>query len=135
MKKKLKIMLFYQNFIPVTQKSKLSNTIDKILRDPFWDDFESVLTNKGWYSEKSETEWILQIPVPGLTKDDLTIKTTKEGLNIKLSEGNRWVEKFDKIFTLPSDINLKGISAKVENGLLNVVIPIKEEAENLVQIK
>ncbi len=51
-------MLFYQNFIPVTQKSKLTNTMDKIFRDSFWDDFESAFTHKGWYSEKTDTEWL-----------------------------------------------------------------------------
>lgn len=51
-------MLFYQNFIPVTQKSKLTNTIDKIFKDSFWDDFESGFTQRGWYSEKTDTEWL-----------------------------------------------------------------------------
>ena len=128
-------MLFYQNFIPVAQKSKLTNTMDKIFRDSFWDDFESAFTQKGWYSEKTDTEWLLQIPVPGLTKDDLVIKVVKDGLNIKVNEGNRWTEKFEKTFTLLHDSNLKAVSAKVENGLLNISIPIKEEGENLVQIK
>ena len=128
-------MLFYQNFIPVTQKTKLSTAVDKILRDPFWDEFETMFSSKGYFSEKTELGWTLQIPIPGLSKEDLIVKITNEGLNIKLNEGNRWVEKFDKTFTLPTDVNTKEISAKVENGLLTIKMSIKEEKENLVEIK
>lgn len=128
-------MLFYQNFMPVTQKTKLSNAVDKILRDPFWDDFETMFSSsKTYFSEKTETGWTLQIPIPGLTKEDLSIKTTNEGLNVKLVNGNRWVESFEKTFTLPSDVNLKEISAKVENGILTVLIPVKEENEKTIEI-
>lgn len=127
-------MFYRQNFIPPTQKS-ISDVVDKIFKDSFWDDLESTFTQKGWYSEKGETEWLLQIPVPGLTKDDLTIKIIKSNLIVKVNEGNRWTQRFEKTFTLTPDCNLKDVNAKVENGVLNIIIALKEDKENLIEIK
>ena len=41
----------------------------------------------------------------------------------------------DKRFTLPQDVNTKKIKAKVENGVLTLTLPIKENIENSIDIK
>ena len=103
-------MLFYQNFIPVAQKSKLTNTMDKIFRDSFWDDFESAFTQKGWYSEKTDTEWLLQIPVPGLTKDDL-VKLLGRELNVTVPQivaDNKLIGGYDDLIQYMEDHGITG---------------------------
>ena len=85
---------------------------------------------------KEDKNWVLQIAVPGLTKEDLKVKMIKGELSIaSTNEDNIWLGSFDKRFTLPEEINTKKIKAKVENGVLTLNLPVKEETENFIDVK
>ena len=125
-------------FKPITQARRMNENIDSLLKDPFWDEFENFFTkpSKGWHCIKNEKDWTLEVAVPGMTKEDLKIKMIKGELNISsTAEDNIWLGSFDKQFTLPEEINTKKIKAKVENGVLSLTLPIKEETENFIDIK
>jgi len=125
-------------FKPITQARKINDNIDTILKDPFWDDFENFFTkpSKGWHCIKEDKNWVLEIAIPGLTKEDLKVKMIKGELSIASSnEDNVWLENIDKRFTLPEEVNTKKIKAKVENGVLSLNLPIKEETENFIDVK
>ena len=62
-----------------------------------------------------------------MIKGELSIAST--------NEDNIWLGTFDKRFTLPQDVNSKKIKAKVENGVLTLTLPIKEDSENFIDIK
>ena len=129
---------FINGFKPVTQARRMNENIDSLLKDPFWDDFENFFTkpSKGWHCIKNEKDWTLEVAVPGMTKEDLKIKMAKGELLISsTAEDNKWLGSFDKSFTLPKDIDTKKIKARVENGVLSLVIPIKEDKENFIDIK
>ena len=113
---------FLNGFKPVAQARKMNDNIDSLLRDPFWDQLEQFSTqpSKGWRS----------------IKEDLKIKIVKGELNvISINEENRWVGSFDKIFTVPTEVDTKKIKAKVEHGVLTLTLPIKEDTENFIDIK
>ena len=125
-------------FRPITQAKKINDNIDTILKDPFWDDVENFFTkpSKGWHCIKEDKNWVLEIAIPGLTKEDLKVKMIKGELSIASSnEDNVWLGTFDKRFTLPEEVNTKKIKAKVENGVLSLNLPIKEETENFIDVK
>ena len=85
---------------------------------------------------KEDKQWILEIAIPGLTKEDLKVKMIKGELSIaSTNEDNVWLGSFDKRFTLPQDVNTKKIKAKVENGVLTLTLSIKEDTENFIDIK
>ena len=85
---------------------------------------------------KEDKNWILEIAIPGLTKEDLKVKMIKGELSIaSTNEDNVWLGSFDKRFTLPQDVNSKKIKAKVENGVLSLTLPIKDDSENFIDIK
>ena len=93
----------------------------------------------------------LELCIPGLTKDDvklsidtegnLVVEMTKEIKNEKKNEEMRYlrhefsVEHFRQTVMLPEDIHKEQISAKVENGILDIVIPkvTVEEKKQAVQ--
>lgn len=128
----------FNGFRPVTQARKFNNTMDTFLKDPFWEDFENFFStsSKGWHCTKEDENWILEMAVPGLTKEDLKVKMVKGDLSIaSTNEDNKWLGSFDKIFTLPQDVNTKKIKAKIENGVLTLTLPIKEESENFIDVK
>ena len=129
---------FINGFKPVTQARRINENIDTLLKDPFWDEFENFFTkpSKGWHCMKEDKNWVLQIAVPGLTKEDLKVKMIKGELSISsTNEDNIWLGSFNKLFTLPEEINTKKIKAKVESGVLTLSLPIKEETENFIDVK
>ena len=129
---------FLNGFKPVTQARRINNNIDSILKDPFWDEFDNFFTkpSKGWHCIKEDDKWILEMAIPGLVKEDLKVKMIKGELGIiSENEDNVWLGSFDKRFTLPQDINTKKIKAKVENGVLTLTLPVKENIENSIDIK
>lgn len=78
------------------------------------------------YRNESEEEYSLDLIVPSLTKDDINIIVEEDLLKIsyvKTEESTSFMNSFERSYTLPEDINEKKISAKVENGVLNVKIP------------
>ena len=90
---------------------------------------------------ETKDNYKLELCIPGLTKDDvklsidaegnLVVEMTKETKNEKKEnkEEMRYlrhefsVEHFRQTVMLPDDIHKEQISAKVENGILDIVIP------------
>ena len=88
---------------------------------------------------ETKDNYKLELCIPGLTKDDvklsidtegnLVVEMTKETKNEKKNEEMRYlrhefsVEHFRQTVMLPEDIHKEQISAKVENGILDIVIP------------
>ena len=87
---------------------------------------------------ETKDNYKLELCIPGLTKDDvklsidaegnLVVEMTKETKNEK-KEDTRYlrhefsVEHFRQTVMLPDDIHQDQISATVENGILDIVIP------------
>lgn len=100
---------------------------------------------------ESKDNYKVQILVPGLKKEDLKISIDAEGnLVVEMSKENKVeekkdecrylrrefsVEQFRQTLMLPDDIHREQITAKVENGILDIVIPrvTKEEKQKLIQ--
>lgn len=106
-----------------------------LFKDPFFMGLDRVFENP--YStvspkinvRKTENEYKIMISVPGLTKEDLEI-STKDGL-LKISyekeetnETNYFVSNFVKTYSIPDDVKEKDIVGKVENGVLELTLPI-----------
>ena len=88
---------------------------------------------------ETKDNYKLELCIPGLTKDDiklnidaegnLVVEMIKETKNEKKNEEMRYlrhefsVEHFRQTVMLPDDIHKEQISAKVENGILDIVIP------------
>jgi len=87
---------------------------------------------------KMDGQYQLTMAIPGVDKDDVTINIDKNRLTIKSEvEDNSEVKyklrefnyaKFERAFTLSDDADIDNISAKFENGVLQVSIPTIEEA-------
>lgn len=100
---------------------------------------------------ETKDNYKLEFCIPGLTKEDvklsidaegnLVVEMVKETKNEKKNEEMRYlrhefsVEHFRQTVMLPEDIHKEQISAKVENGILDIVIPkvTVEEKKQAVQ--
>jgi len=108
----------------------------RFFNDPYFSDFIDLLyetpkfvsrTLKGTNVESNDDEYLVQISVPGLIKEDIEIKVKDSVLSISHErdeeETFRFTNSFTKEYTLPEDVAVSKISAKVENGILTVTIP------------
>lgn len=118
-----------------------------LFKDPFFQSFDNVFETSKFLKtpetkvQKTETEYKVSISVPGLTKEDLKI-TTKEGV-LRISfekEGSdvthHFIGTFVKSYNIPDDVKEKDIIGKVENGVLELILPIdkKKSLERLVSL-
>ena len=89
---------------------------------------------------ENESQWLIELGAPGLCSDNYKISVQDDVLNIEASKQMNTpdTEKkyshrefiyndFNKSFTLPQGADVSKISASCKDGLLNVVIPKKEE--------
>lgn len=99
---------------------------------------------------ETEKEFKIELLVPGVTKDDLSLVQKDNLLTIKVEkkeeekqEDYKYARRefgaynFEKQYRLPKTIDAENITAKFENGILNVLLPKKEEVleKAPVQIK
>ena len=100
---------------------------------------------------ETKDNYKLELCIPGLTKEDvklsidaegnLVVEMTKETKHEEKNNEVRYlrhefsVEHFRQTVMLPDDIHKEQISAKVENGILDIVIPkvTVEEKKQAVQ--
>jgi HSP20 family protein len=91
---------------------------------------------------ESDSDFKIEMMLPGFTKEDLKINFHEELLTIKVdnkevegqkSEEYKFVRRefdvynFEKQFKVPQSVNTAAIDARFENGILNIVLPKKEE--------
>ena len=102
---------------------------------------------------ETKDNYKLELCIPGLTKEDVKLSIDTEGnLVVEMTKENKSekkenneemrylrhefsVEHFRQTVMLPEDIHKEQISAKVENGILDIVIPkvTVEEKKQAVQ--
>ncbi len=106
--------------------------------------------------KENKDEYEMQIAAPGLKKEYCRISIDDEGnLNVKIEnkfekkEENKKDEKkehylrrefsysnYEQSYTLPEDVDKEKISAKVEDGILNITLPkLAKEEEKKAQRK
>ena len=89
-------------------------------------------------------EYMVELAVPGMKKDDfkidvdgniLTISSekeeTKEEKEKKFTRKEYNYSSFSRSFTLPDEVNMEKIDARYENGILKIALPRKEEAKKI----
>ena len=79
--------------------------------------------------EEKEDCWILEISLPGFKKEDVEVKTENGILEIH-GKTTRWDKvDYNKIYTLPDEVDQEKISARMEDGILEITLPKYKEEE------
>ncbi len=134
--------------------------VRKPINDPILSFFDDFLTNQLAKVEnnikhvvpavnikENDKEVIVDVAAPGLTKKDFEISVENNTLTIsahkeaeKVEEGTNIVKKefdfenFQRSFTLPEDIfDVENIKATYKNGVLEIIVPKKEEEQKKVK--
>ena len=120
------------------------NGFQKVFRDENWNDSFNVPVN----IKETDTTYEMYIMAPGLRKDEFMINVDKNVLHVTYdhkeestdgSTDQTWLRKeyklktFRRSFTLNEKINVLGISAKYNDGVLVVTLPKTEPAQSAAQ--
>ena len=130
---------------------------DNWLPDIFNDFFDNSWMERPTYTApainviENEKEYEVELAAPGLTKEDFKVHVDEQNnLHIEMEkktenkEGKKHgrylrrefsYEKFQQTLLLPDDVDAEKIEAKVEHGVLNVLIPKMQKIEKPNPIK
>ena len=96
--------------------------------------------------EEKDTEYLLEAELPGVQKDEIDLRIEEDNLCIQINrseesnkEGKNFIHKERRSSLLSRRVRLLGakldtISAKLENGVLQVTIPKEDKASNTLKI-
>ncbi len=94
--------------------------------------------------EESDNSYLIKADLPGVKKEDIDVTFDKGVLGIrgekheeketgekggKRHRTERFSGRFERYFTLPSEINVEGIDASYRDGVLSLLIPKAREAK------
>jgi HSP20 family protein len=125
---------------------RLNSEMDRLFESQLGGDVqESAVGAATWMprieSVQHDNQLVVRAELPGLTKDDVTINVDDGTLEIsgerrqneeEQSDGSWWSERsygsFYRAIPLPDGVNEDQITAKFENGILNVTVPLPQQA-------
>lgn len=89
---------------------------------------------------ENKDSWELSFALPGVSKEEININVEKEVLTISHNARESAVEEyiynrrefdyngFERSFNLPESVNTEKIKAKMDNGILTINLPKKDDA-------
>jgi HSP20 family protein len=120
----------------ITSASKANTFFGRTVEDYIEPGFNHNLYSNIWHDEK---EYTLEVPVPGLSKEDITITVEENVLWISGARKTKHVyhdvvefnsSHFRRSFVLPPDCTPEGIRATCKHGLLTLNISRSKPANN-----
>lgn len=122
------------------------NTLDKWFDDFFTNDvsnlFEKVSTLPAVNIKEREKDYMIEIAAPGFKKDDFEIELDNNVLIVSSNKKEEKVEdkhnytkrefnysEFKRTFTLPETVDMQDIKAEYKEGILELMIAKKPEAQ------
>ena len=140
-------MTYLTRYRPIDSVFTLPRQLDRWMSEAFGDlQLGSAENLRTWFpvTDVSETaeELVLRLEVPGLSREDvklsierstLTVRgekrqeTTTENENFYRSE--RSYGAFERSFALPAHVDTEAVKASMENGVLTIRFPRREEAK------
>lgn len=126
---------------------------DRIWNDPFVNIIDRFFDTPSFiergYSKRSnilttDNEYKIQLAVPGLTKDDVKISIEDSVITIFYDkketddESYYFTSSFKKQYSLSDDSDDENITSKLENGILEIIIPRNQKKkmnERFIEVK
>lgn len=143
-------MLGLTRWSPWTELANLHRDLDSIFSRVFGETFPRLTTDSSFSPaadvRREGDKWMVSIAVPGISPDKLDIDIVGRTVRVRgerevRSQGDAVVTeinygRFEREFTLPDEIDVKHAKATYRNGMLDLVLPLTEEAKpHRVQIE
>lgn len=116
---------------------QIESDLDRIFGLPMSGPFANGRSAWGTHVQESEDSWTLELALPGYRKEQIDLEVDETQLKVfavvedKESANGSVFGKtpFERSFELSDDIDVEKISANLENGILRIALPKKEEAK------
>lgn len=129
--------------------SPVRSLIDDFLKNAFFEPEEEDSKLMAMDVIERDKEYILKANLPGIKKKDIKVYIEGDNLVLKARRSEEKEEKsetmyrseryrgdYRRLFSIPKDWDYENISAKYENGVLNLTIPKKEiKPEKEISVK
>ena len=131
------------NWKPKTVSSyrNLPNIFERMVDDKFFIDYDNNDFRPSVDINESDDAFMISADLPGIEKSDIEVKVEE---NTLILNANRHIDKLDnnekfhynerrfgtfsRSFKLPKTVKEEKITAKLDNGVLSIVIPKTEDA-------
>ena len=94
-------------------------------------DFPETVLTPASYLVATEKGYQLELPIPGLAKEDLKVQIEENLLHIVATNNKHYYEYTE---TLPRDANHDTLTASVEKGMLTITMERFQKKKNVKQI-
>ena len=111
------------------QKNDLFDMFDDFFKPMFYDEMHDMRTD----IKETETEYELEIEMPGFTKEQIAVSLedgylTVSGAKNENKKDAKYIHKeikesFSRSYYVGSEISEESVKAKYENGILTLVVP------------
>lgn len=129
---------------PITRAQSLLDMVDNMMNRLAGQQWQEMLTTTEGFVpavdiEEHEGKYLIFVDLPGFRKEDIQVEVQENSLSI--SGERKWERKgeskycerswgrFSRSFSLPKPIDVDNVTAKYENGVLNLELPIKNFAQ------
>ena len=101
----------------------LNNVFDVYATPGFVSDF--TYSKDEYYVNSDDKQWTIEMPLPGMSKDNLKVVVEDNMLTIQATSTikSKAMRNIKKSWYVDENVDVSGISAKLENGLLIVTLP------------
>jgi HSP20 family molecular chaperone IbpA len=117
-------------FAPVVRTRAVSpafrsvdRSFERFVNDAFFSN-----THRGFDVEQDEKAWTVTLDVPGVAREDLSINI--EGSIVRIETRPEAKRQLKAAYELPEEIDVDATSAKLENGVLTLVLAKKVPVSN-----
>jgi HSP20 family molecular chaperone IbpA len=126
--------MYTKEFRSIFPMFNSENLADSVLDNMF---NQRSLDKKYDVSDNGDLGWLLKLPLPGIEKSDINIEAlNQKSIKVSVLNGNSWIKKSDRIFSLPDLSDVDRISADFKNGVLEISIPrVDGETSKKIKIK
>jgi HSP20 family protein len=134
-------------FDPFRDMAALQDRVNRIFADAYRRDNDDLTARGAWIPpvdiyESDNHELVLKAELPDVSREDIALKVENNTLTISgerkmdtevKEEQYHRIERtygsFSRSFTLPPTVDTGAIAAEYKNGVLNVRLPLREEAK------
>ena len=101
----------------------------------FWNDLPArtaATPNGGFQVKTTDDRWQIDIPIPGIDPQHLSLEAAGNTLTVRGSEGDNTTPnaiRYEQSFTVPQFLDLEKLSASYRHGMLELTLPLKDSVK------
>ena len=103
--------------------------------DNFWNELPArtaASPNGGFQVKTNDDGWRIDVPIPGVDPEHVSLEAAGNTLNIRAGEGDDRsgnAIRYEQSFTVPQFLDLNKLRASYRHGMLELTVPLKDSVK------